>query len=72
MNNKRNNILNIFYLFFLIRYFKFLNKNGYYDLSNPGCGIKKGLDEGNNNNIILNKENLEKGNNNGGKCCYYY
>ena len=47
-------------------------ENGYYDLSNPGCGIKKGLDEGNNNNIILNKENLEKGNNNGGKCCYYY
>jgi small GTP-binding protein len=47
-------------------------ENGYYDLSNPGCGIKKGLDESNNNNIILNKENLEKGNNNGGKCCYYY
>ena len=47
-------------------------ENGYYDLSNPGCGIKKGFDESNNNNIILNKENLEKGNNNGGKCCYYY
>ena len=49
-------------------------ENGYYDLNNQGCGIKRGMDaSNNNNNIVLNKENIEKGNNNnGGKCCYYY
>ena len=45
--------------------------DGYYDLTNGSCGIKKGNDEtSSNNNIVLNKENIE--NNKGGSCCYYF
>ena len=47
-------------------------QEGYYDLSNGTCGIKKGNDESNNNNnnFVLNKDNVE--NNKGGNCCYYF
>ena len=44
-------------------------EDGYYDLSNGNCGIKKGNDE-NSNNIILNKEDND--NKKGGNCCYYF
>ena len=44
-------------------------ENGFYDLANIGCGIKKGYDTG---NIILNSEKLEENNNKNGKCCYFY
>ena len=42
---------------------------GLYDLTNSGCGIKKGK---NTENIVLNSENMENKNNQNGKCCYYY
>jgi len=45
-------------------------KEGYYDLKNGNCGIKKGNEEGiSDNNIVLNKGNTT--NNKGGNCCYY-
>ena len=44
-------------------------ENGYYDLTNGGCGIKKGY---NTENIVLNAEKLEENNNQNGKCCSYY
>ena len=44
-------------------------KEGYYDLKNGNCGIKKGNEEGIVNNIVLNKENST--NNKGGSCCNY-
>ena len=44
-------------------------ENGYYDLTNGGCGIKKGY---NTENIVLNAEKLEENNSQNGKCCYYY
>ena len=44
-------------------------ENGYYDLTNSGCGIKKG---NNAENIVLNAERLEENNGQYGKCCSYY
>ena len=44
-------------------------KEGYYDLKNGNCGIKKRNEGVNDNNIILNKENFS--NNKGESCCYY-
>ena len=44
-------------------------ENGYYDLTNGVCRIKRGY---NTENIVLNAEKLENNNNQSEKCCYYY
>ena len=44
-------------------------ENGYYDLTNSGCGIKKGY---NTENIVLNAEKLEENKTQTGMCCSYY
>ena len=42
---------------------------GFYDLTNSGCGIRKGQGS---DNIVLNSEKMENNNNQNGNCCYYY
>ena len=44
-------------------------ENGFYDLTNSGCGIRKGQGS---DNIVLNSEKMENNNNQNGNCCYYY
>ena len=44
-------------------------ESGFYDLTNSGCGIKKGDKP---ENIIFKTDKLEENNNQNGKCCYYY
>ena len=52
-------------------------ENGFYDLTNSGCGIKKGNNsendtENDTGNIILNAEKVQDNNNTKGNCCYYF